>query len=317
LNTQNYFHYYHNNDAQNPGYESIDPYYEHYEKQDLTDSTKKKDTEMMQGRNNSEIFDIMRRAMHLKLIWDEQWKNDIGYASYFNTGDIKIEPRNGEGKINGFCWGGVAANDTIYGPYNGFTYKGSDGTGFAYQEKAGDAESNYKHSMDLFIDNIGDLKKAKPSKKLSANVSESQTLNTDQLYKSGDNCFMYYSNKNVVLEEDGIHGCADTFTKDEGYLKGIIYSKKDIYVKAGTNFKGILIAEGNIVFIRDNENNSDADINIEYDKNVVDSLLQNQQIGRFFKHTVSDVIMNDPNAIVQTVKKKNVKNIKIIGWKEI
>jgi hypothetical protein len=263
-------------------------------------------------KDTSRDLSILDKAMHMKYIWDNLWKNDIGYASYFNTGDIKIAPENERKQIQGFCWGGVAANDTIYGPYSGFTSNGSDGNVNAYRNTVVNTESGYIQAMDLFIDNIEDLKKAELSdkKKISASVRENQTINANKLYKSPANSFMYYSDKNIELTDSGIFGCTDSFTKEEGYLKGILYSKGDIYVRPGTNFKGILIAEGNIVFL--------GNANVAYDESVVSDLLNaDQQIGRFFNHTVSDVIMNDPNAIVQTVKKKNVKNIKIISWKEI
>lgn len=282
-------------------------------------------------KHKKEPFDIRDKAMHLKFIWNEFWQKDIGYASYFNNGDIVIKPEI-ETKIKGFCYGGVAANNTIYDPYKGFinSKEKADGTQGDYNVIVDGyfddnlifhpgLNADYVKAMDLFIDDKDELNEPIPPKNISGSPNASndsvnkETLTVNKLYpdnyKTGSNSFMYYSNDNVVLTNNSVNG--NTLKEDDtNYLYGIVYSDKDIYVKSGTNIKGILIAEGNIVFL--------GDADIVYDSSVVDILLcEEPLIGRFFKHSASDLIMNDPKAIVQTIKKADVKNIKIISWKEV
>jgi hypothetical protein len=299
-------------DYSNPYYTDTDP------------NAAPKTVSMMEGCNSRSLFYIADRAMHLKYIWDHFWKGDIGYESYFNTGDIQIETNNN--KLKGFCYGGVAANDTIYGPYTGFSE-----TEAAYDIKAGVCKTAYADAMDLFVKDIEGLDGINPAsrKSLSESVNKQDpvtnvaTLTPNELYvDTTKSCaFMYYtggndeSKKNVILKNDSVsneNGSGPySLSKDSGgYLNGIIYSEGDIYVQPGTKFRGILIAEGNIVFL--------GTADIKYDGNVVDNLLSQQQsIGRFFKYSAYDLIMNDQNAFVQTVKKSGIKNIKIISWKEV
>ncbi len=273
-----------------------------------------KSVQMMDGKinQNNDKFNIIERAMHLKYIWN-LWNNDVEYASYFNTGDITITEE--AGKLKGFCYGGVAANNTFYGPYTGFL---ENEAGYDKQEKYGKPE--YAKLMDLFIEDTSDeiylnvpnfSDPTKKLKKLSDSVNN--TVFTDSIFYSDSNDkFMYYGNGNVVLTNSSITDGTTTknFAGGSGSGSGIVYAKGDIYVKDGTNFTGILIAEGNIVFF--------GSATITYDKSVVDELITNgdPNIGRFFKHTATDVIMNDNNAIIQTINKKNVKYIKVVSWKE-
>jgi len=270
--------------------------------------------DMMTGQTEvglpEEPFGILDKAMHLKNIWDNFWKLEPQYSSYFNTGDIIISTTGG--KIKGFCYGGVAANGTIYGPFEGFTEGNT-----AYKTKVdGDlinsgGKKDYARLMNLFIDetNTSELNLAHPTKNLADSVNKVSTLTPNIPYLTSSNTFMYYGDGNVVLTDSSV-GSNTELTKVNGYLKGIVYSAGDIYVRAGTKYKGVLIAEGNIVFL--------GDADIKYDQDVVDNLIIDKpEVGRFFKHTASDLIMNDPNAIVQTIKKAVVKNIKVISWKEI
>lgn len=293
-------------------------HYDFIKEPDLGSYLTETDISMMESKNGN-IFDIADKAMHLKYIWDHFWKeNDdyFMYASYFNTGDIKI--RTTGGKIEGFCFGGVAANDTFYGPkLDQFTQDEK-----LYTEKVQKSKNDYVKSVDLFLDekvsNFNELDLEAPKRKLKDNVldkipdTDIVTLAPGEFYPNPlkSNNFMYYggADENVVLTELTVGG--EDRTKDiDGYLTGIVYSKGDIYVAAGTKLKGILIAEGNIVFL--------GRADIEYDEDVVDSLLaEERKIGRFFKYTASDLVMDDKNAVVQTVKRANVKNIKIISWKE-
>ncbi|HEY5583133.1 MAG TPA: pilus assembly PilX N-terminal domain-containing protein [Ruminiclostridium sp.] len=256
-------------------------------------------------------FDIIDRAMHFKYIWDDFWKVDVGYSSYLNTEDIIIEPVVG-GKIKGFCYGAVAANYEVYGPYKGFA-----GTDVLYVHEKEDGNTKYAKLMDLFIkDQNGLINAATPTKKLAGNeVTSEDSVNKaalvkKKLYSASSNAFMYYGDENIVLTDNYVGSSINALSKasDDGYIRGIVYSSGDIYVKDGTKFKGILIAEGNIVFL--------GDADIVYDEDVVDILTSEKpEISKFFKQT--DVLMNTDNAIVQTIKKTNVKNIKIIKWKEI
>ncbi len=274
-----------------------------------------KSVEMMDGRKKptNDIFTIIERAMHLKNIWN-LWNDDVEYASYFNTGDITITEAS-TGRLKGFCYGGVAANNTFYGPYNGFTEKEK---GYDDQEKDGKLE--YARLMDLFIEDpsnevyLNVPNYSDPTKKLR-NLSDNVNniiFTTSNSYSDSDNNFMYYGNGNVVLSNSSITDCTTDGTKEfaPGSGSGIVYAIGDIYVKDGTTFNGILIAEGNIVFF--------GSANITYDKTVIDNLITNgdANIGRFFKHTATDVIMNDDNAIIQTINKNNVKYIKVVSWKE-
>ncbi|MHB8064221.1 MAG: hypothetical protein ACYDG2_16590 [Ruminiclostridium sp.] len=255
-------------------------------------------------------FYIGDRAMHFKYIWDNLWKNTIEFNSYFNTGDIVIKPDTGD-RLNGFCSGGVAANSTIYSPFNGFEFDD-----YIYGIKANNGKQDYLDFMDLFIDNnnTDGFISPTPTKSLDANVNKVNTLTYNNVYEDSSNpiTFMYYGG-NVVVPDDTVESSINEYSPHDskGYISGIVYSTGDIYVKAGTKLKGILIAEGNIVFL--------GDAHIEYDESVVDTLLSSDkpEIGRFFKHTASDIIMNDPSAIIQTIKKADVKNIKIISWKEV
>lgn len=269
------------------------------------------DTSMMNGSGTDNPFNILQRAMHFKNVW-EKWQNDVEYASYFNTGDIRIS-KESSGKLKGYCYGGVAANETFYDPYNGFTDTVTD-----YDTIANNGKIEYSKFMDLFIKNPNDedylnlpdsQKTDKELKHLSDNVNN--TIFTKSTSYRDTNKFMYYGSGDVVLSNNSITDGTTTEVYGGGMGCGIVYAKGNIYVKDGTIFKGILIAEGNIVFFGSAE--------ITYDKDVVDELIINgdPNIGRFFKHTASDVIMNDDNAIIQTINKKNVKYIKVVSWKEI
>jgi hypothetical protein len=306
-----------------------------YNKPVVVDGTIAPSVDMMTG-STSEVsspevpFNIKDRAMHLKYIWDHFWKNDIGYSSYFNTGDIKIttteNPITGKKEINGWCNGGVAANDTIYGPYDGFTDK--DPTNYTTSKNTG--YNDYGNLMDLFVDKgkPSELDSSTPTKDISSSIIKQAlpiTLATPNYFKNiTSDTFMCYGSENIVLGNDNISVVSNSngltssnrLERSNGYIQGIVYSTGDIYVKAGTNFKGILIAEKNIVFLGDSAL-ADNKINIEYDEGVVDILLSEEEVARFFNHTAADVIMNNQDAILQTIKKKNVKNIKILSWKEI
>ena len=85
--------------------------------------------QMMMGSQKKPLFNIIDRAMHFKWIWENSWKDDVGYYSYLNSGDIRIEyyEKAADGnyvkntdKVKGWCYGAVAANDMVYGPYDGF-----------------------------------------------------------------------------------------------------------------------------------------------------------------------------------------------------
>ena len=129
---------------------------------------------------------------------------------------------------------------------------------------------------------------------------------------------MLNSSGNVIIDKNSIKapGLEQNFTDDmleledgKKYLRGVIYSDKDIYVKDGVNLKGVLISQGNIVFF--------GDTNIKYDEAIIDSLVDDKpNVGRFFKYTPKDIIINDKSSLV-TIKKSNVKNIKILSWKEV
>lgn len=279
------------------------------------------------------MFDILDRAMHIKYIWDNPsktrpntlpWKEDVEYGAYFNTGDIVIEPVTTVGKLKGFCLGGVAANNTIYDPYTGFTEgdfpgkvsAGNPGNVSHYDEAVKYGKKGYAKLMDLFVNNENELNMAEPPKSLSENVEKSVFKVNTTVYRNAkdSNNFMYYSDSNdsdVVLTNSSVGDgdtVSETFAPNQG--SGIIYSSRDIYVQENTNFNGILIAEGNVVFL--------GDANIKYDEDAIDNLIiGNQSISAFFKHKASDIVLNDKNAVIQTAKKKNVKNIKIISWKEI
>ncbi len=300
------------------------------------------DVKMMQGstggRNSADPttiinrylpFRIDQRAMHFKKIWENFWKDDIGYNTYLNTGDIKITTDGG--KIKGWSYGAVAANNTIYGPYNGFTESSPVNYGLLVSDTV---NPMYAKFMNLFLKNFsnnGEIIKslcvAKPQKELAGNVSNADdsidktAVIQDQLIKS-NNIIMLNSSENVVigryLDTYSIRTSKleQSFTKNELesedgqlFLRGVIYSDKDIYVKAGTIFKGILIAQGNIVFLGNST--------VNYDEDIIDSLIDDEpKVGRFFRFSPKDIIINDRSTIA-TIKKSNVKNIKILSWKEL
>ncbi|PYG85639.1 hypothetical protein LY28_03327 [Ruminiclostridium sufflavum DSM 19573] len=307
-NNSDTFYFYNNPNYSPIGSDSINfvPYRDPYGK----------DAYMMDGIKNGDIFDIARRAMHLKQIWDS-WKNDVEYASYFNAGDIKIT-EGGVGKLEGFCYGGAAANDTFYGPYNGFTKNEGE-----FNNEIKNGMDIYVKIMDLFVDDETELNKPsfptlpaspKKLKNLYDSVKE-DVFASDSLYKlAGTDNFMFYGNENVVLTDESVGSTVMYPFAAAGQGGGIVYAKGDIYVKGGTHFKGTLIAEGNIVFFGGTNKMS----YIEYDKSKIEDLIINgdSKIGRFFKCTASDVVMNDDNAVVKTINKKNVKYIKVISWKE-
>ncbi len=275
----------------------------------------------VQDQNDSSVyhntnFSIMEKAMHIKWIWDHFW-TDPGYGSYINTGDIKIST-NSSGQIKGWCGGGVGANDKVYGPYGGdFTDVNRDNYIYKIQPKGNE---DYEHLMDLFINNKNDFDEANQTKNFAtSSVSKVALANTDFFKNTPSNTFMFYGNGNVVLSNDSVkcNGITNSLSIVSSYIRGIVYSTGDIYVRAGTQFKGILIAEGNIVFFGNPDDTTDT-IDIEYDEDIVDILLNEEPlVGRFFKHTAFDLLTNDTKAIVQTIKKADVKNIKIISWKEV
>ncbi len=272
--------------------------------------------QMMMGSQAKPLFDILDKAMHFKWIWDTFWKDDVGYYSYLNSGDIRIEhyekADNGNyvkdiGKVKGWCFGAVAANDTVYGPYGGFT----EDNGQYYIEK-GMRSVLYRNNMSLFVQDFEQVMAAKPAKNLTddGNTKAAGLINKlvrpNETLVSKSGMFFLNSSKNVVLSTSQVNS-KDVPKDDDGYLQGVIYSAGDIYVEAGTKFKGILIAEGNIVFL--------GGADISYDENAVDILLSEEpDAGRLFNYSASEIVLS--NSSIKTIKKPNVKNIKITSWKE-
>lgn len=292
---------------------------------------------MMQGRRflntGGEIkednpFTIIHRAMHFKQIWEQFWKNDIGYSTYINTGDIYIST-DMSNKIDGWSFGAVAANDRVYGPYKGFTQFNFD----KYFEEQSAGNNKYAEFMKLFVpykadDDANNAKsvttKKVPEYKLTDNREASHNSidasalasEKDKIITSSSGMIMLNSDYDVVLTENSVIGSEDTLNfsgADE--LQGIIYSKNDIYVKKGFKFKGILIASGNIVFVGNEAESASSEIT--YDEAVIDTLMSEEpKVAAFFKYSPQDILIND-KSLIATIKKSNVKNIKIITWKEI
>lgn len=268
--------------------------------------------------NKIPYFNVLERAMHFKYIWDRFWKSDFGYYAYLNSGDITISTisDNGNNKLKGWCWGAVAANFKVYGPYGDTEGSFSDTSGIC-SDKIGEGKSKYAEYMKLFIPSSNALTAVEAPKKLTGNSNASDdcinlsALVPDQYIQTKSGTFIYNGSSNTVLSNDFAGSGSNNPSEDgNGYMRGIVYSRKDIYVKAGTKFKGILIAEGNIVFL--------GGADIKYDEDVIDILMSEEpKAGSFFKYRASDIIMNDDNAIIQTIKKADVKNIKIVSWKEI
>lgn len=272
--------------------------------------------QMMMGSQKKPLFDILDRAMHFKWIWDNFWKDDVGYYSYLNSGDIKIEhyEKADDGnfvkntaKVKGWCYGAVAANDTVYGPYGGFT-EDSDQYNFA----KGIMSESYRDNIKLFVGESGKVTDANPSKSLTTDgVTKTaglinKAVRRDETVISKSGILLLNSSGNVVLSSSKVNG-VDIPQDDDGYERGIIFSAGDIYVEAGTKFKGILIAEGNIVFL--------GGADIAYDENTVDILLSEEpDAGRLFNYNASEIVLS--NSSIKTIKKPNVKNIKITSWKE-
>ncbi len=288
---------------------------------------------MMQGRRYIDIenpedyiienpFTIIHRAMHFKQIWEQFWKKDIGYSTYINTGDIYIST-DMSNKIDGWSFGAVAANDRVYGPYKGFTQFNSD----KYLEEKSAGNNKYAEFMKLFVSYKADddaknaeavTNKKVPEYKLTDNSIDASALAAEEgkIIKSRSGIIMLYSQDDVVLTENSVIGLKDTMNFSEADdLQGIIYSKNDIYVKKGFKFKGILIASGNIVFVGNEAESSKSEI--LYDEAVIDTLMSEEPtVAAFFKYSPEDILIND-KSLIATIKKSNVKNIKIITWKEI
>lgn len=272
--------------------------------------------QMMMGSQKKPLFDILDRAMHFKWIWDNFWKDDVGYYSYLNSGDIKIEhyEKADDGnfvkntaKVKGWCSGAVAANDTVYGPYGGFTEDYAQ-----YNFAKGIMSESYRDNIKLFVGESGKVTDAYPSKSLTTDgVTKTaglinKAVRRDKTVISKSGTFFLNSSSNVVLSSSKVNG-VDIPQDDDGYERGIIFSAGDIYVEAGTKFKGILIAEGNIVFL--------GGADIAYDENTVDILLSEEpDAGRLFNYNASEIVLS--NSSIKTIKKPNVKNIKITSWKE-
>lgn len=271
--------------------------------------------QMMMGSQGKSLFDILDRAMHFKWIWDTFWKEEVGYYSYLNSGDIRIEhyEKADDGnyikntdKVKGWCFGAVAANGTVYGPYGGFT----EDNGQYYIEK-GMRSVLYRNNMSLFVQEFGQVMDAKPAKSLTDDGNTktpgliNKTVRRDETVVSKSGLFFLNSSVNVVLSGSQVNSI--DVPKEDGYIQGIVYSAGDIYIEAGTKFKGILIAEGNIVFL--------GGADISYDEKIVDILLSEEpDAGRLFNYNASEIVLN--NSSIKTIKKPNVKNIKITSWKE-
>lgn len=288
-----------------------------YKSKNESQSDESTTVQMMMGSQTRPLFNILDRAMHFKWIWDNFWKDDVGYYSYLNSGDIKIAyyEKDSDGndirktdKVKGWCFGAVAANDTVYGPYGGFTETGNE----QYYIEKGMRSLLYRNNMNLFVQEFEQVMDVKPAKSLTDNGSASEKkglINTevrpDEIVVSKSGIFLLNSSHNVVLSGGQVNSV--DIPREDGYLQGIIYSAGDIYVGAGTKFKGILIAEGNIVFL--------GGADISYDENVVDILLSEEpDAGRLFNYNASEIILS--NSSIKTIKKPNVKNIKITSWKE-
>ncbi len=271
--------------------------------------------QMMMGSQAKPLFDILDKAMHFKWIWDTFWKDDVGYYSYLNSGDIRIEHYEkaddgnyvkDTGKVKGWCFGAVAANDTVYGPYGGFTEDNAQ-----YYIEKGTRSVLYRNNMSLFVQEFEQVMAAKSAKSLSDDGNTktpgliNKAVRRDETIVSKSGIVLLNSSDNVVLSNSQVN--SEDVPKEDGYLQGVIYSAGDIYVEAGTKFKGILIAEGNIVFL--------GGADISYDENAVDILLSEEpDTGRLFNYNASEIVLS--NSSIKTIKKPNVKNIKITSWKE-
>lgn len=266
---------------------------------------------MMEGKLSSgteTIFNIFDKGMHFKKIWDDFWKSSIGYSSTINTDEIIITT-NDEAKLDGWCGGAVAANDTIYGPYGGFSQSYTE-----YTNEVNSANENYRNAVKMFFNNDSfDLKSIDAEKTPNASLDVS-VLTDGAIYLTQSNTFAYRATGDVILSPDSLYnsitGASGVISKDsEGFLRGVVYSSGDIYVKNNTKFKGILIAGGNIVFLGDST--------MIYDEDTLDILLSEKpvEMAKFFKYSPKDTVLSD--STIATTRLASVKNIKIKSWKEV
>ena len=266
---------------------------------------------MMEGALNSGTqikYNIFDKGMHFKKIWDDFWKDSKGYSSTINTDEIIITT-NTQSKLEGWCGGAVAANDTIYGPFGGFSETYTE-----YTSEVASASSNYRNILKSFFNNPAfDLKSIDPEKRLSDSL-EVSALADGAIYITQSTVFAYRASQDIIVSPQALYnvnnGSSGAISKDsDGYIRGVVYSSGDIYITEGTKFKGILIAGGNIVFLGDST--------IKYDEDTLDLLLSEKplEVTKFFKYSPRDTVLND--STISTVRLANVKNIKIKSWKEV
>ena len=284
--------------------------------------------DMMEGiLGAAKPFDIITKAMHFKKIWDDFWTSSIGYSSTINADEIIITTTpspittSTEEVLDGWCGGAVAANDTIYGPYGGFSE-----SNYEYTNEVTLATKNYKNAVKMFFteyDASGNPKSLDPSsidlKAIDSKSAPAASLNIDSLTDGAiqlthSNTFAYRAIGDVIISPDSLYnvnkGASGIISKDsDGFIRGVVYSSGDIYIKEGTKFKGILIAGGNIVFL--------GDATVSFDEDTLDILLSEKpvEMEKFFKYSPKDTVLND--STIYTARLSNVKNIKIKSWKEI
>ncbi len=268
--------------------------------------------EMFAGRSTDPgRFTITNRAMHFKGVWDNLWKNDYIFSSYINPDNINISGNGiaADGKLKGYSNGAIIANGKVFG-IDEFE-EGHDPVRFhAVQQQC--IRDYHSAVQDLLTENYSAaaprLDYVKPTKHLS------DYLNTGSIYSG---TAKIKADEPYVVPEAGIffYGSRDTeitFNGGRWYIggkempvcKGIIYVDGNLYVGGGFNFKGMLMASKNIVFLGDSDIAYDETVNRLFDNDV--------NINDFFNLLVCEV----PDEKLKS-QRISSKNISIDKWDEM
>ncbi len=276
---------------------------------------------MLNGAVNSTKFDIFDRAAHFKGLWNYAWKDKNPYSAYVNNSSIKID--TSAARLYGYSFGALTANNAVLDS-NDFQ-PGVDSTVFGllqkgYQSSGGTWIKGWINEFhDVIQDLLSDtydrnkprLNYVRPSRSIEYYTAPVNVPSNPYLIDLGSNGFVYFSNDDVNITYDNSSGSWKMDGTAISNPKGIIYSKKNIYVQSGFSFTGIMLSEGNAVFYRGATSPS-VTTTITYDQNVIKSLLLDDRAKAVFgmnrKYELPDGAIKG--------QRISQKNLSIEDWKE-
>jgi hypothetical protein len=268
--------------------------------------------DMLAGKaDNPDYFPMGNRAMHFKGVWENLWKNNSVFSGYLSTGNIRIsgDGIDWTGKLKGYSNGAVIANGKVFGidEFEG----GHDPVVFRTVQKKC-TQDFYNAVSDFFIESYSPeaprLNQVKPTKPLSFYKDNGnlyigvQKIPVNEPYPVPGAGVFFYGNQDTEITSKG--GKWYIAGKEMPATKGIIFVEGNIYIGAGFNFNGILMASKNIVFLGDS--------NINYDASVENLIKSDSNISGFFKLLSYET----PDETLKS-QRIQVENLTIEKWNEI